>query len=152
MNCFSCFSFNFNFNLKSSKNLLKITKDDLDYFSFNGLKMKVKIVDVYDGDTFTGCFYFKNEIIKYKFRCFGYNSPEIKPLKSLENRDIEIKNALIAKHKFIEYIEFYKGDLIEVEFNKFDKYGRILAILYDKNGNNINQKMIDNNFGKIYII
>ena len=153
MNCFNCLSC-FNNLSNHRQNFIKdIKKNDLDYFLFNGLRIKVKIVDVYDGDTFTGCFYLKNEIIKYKFRCFGYNSPEIKPLKNLENRDIEIKNAFIAKEKFIEYIEFNKGNnLIDIEFKKFYKYGRILAILYDKNGNSINKKMIDNHFGKIYII
>ena len=58
----------------------------------------VKVVDVYDGDTITVILINKCGYEKHKLRMYGYDSPEIKPLKNKKNRDTEIKNALKAKH------------------------------------------------------
>ena len=75
--------------------------NDIELFNFNNKEFMVKVVDVYDGDTFTGCFIFKNEIIKYKFRTLGYDSPEIKPLKSKQNREQEFnKGYSLLKSNF----------------------------------------------------
>ena len=49
-----------------------------------------KIVDVYDGDTVRGVFENNGVYNKWTIRMFGYDSPEMRPLKKLENRD-EIK-------------------------------------------------------------
>ena len=120
------------------------------FFSFNNNIFTVKIVDVYDGDTFTGCFIYKNEIIKYKFRCLGYDSPEIKPLKSKLNREQEIEQAKLARLKFIEYTNC-EHDYVIVECGKFVKYGRILGTVYNNKSNcNVNNLMIQNNYGIPY--
>jgi len=122
---------------------------ELNYFSFNGYKCKAKIVSVYDGDTFTACFKYNGEIIKYRFRTFGYDSPEMKPLKSKANREEEKKNAIIARNKFKEIINFDNNELVDLEMLKFDKYGRILVNVF-KNNINVNQWMIKNNYGYPY--
>ena len=67
-----------------------IKNEDIKLFSFEGYECLAKIVDVYDGDTYT-CFKHNREIIKYKFRTYGYDSPEMKPLKSKPNREQEKK-------------------------------------------------------------
>ena len=59
------------------KNLKKCNQENTTLFSFNAYKCKVKVIDVYDGDTFTGCFYYNSHLYTYKFRCLGYDSPEI---------------------------------------------------------------------------
>ena len=69
--------------------LKQIKNENVEYFSFDGYKCKAKVVSVYDGDTFTACFKYRGQIIKYRFRTFGYDSPEMKPLKSKPNREEE---------------------------------------------------------------
>ena len=135
---------------KLQKKLSKTTNDEVPLFNFEGLKTDVKVVDIYDGDTFTGCFIYKNEIIKYKFRTVGYDSPEMKPPLSKPGRDLEKQKAKEAREKFIEYSNCQQS-LISVEFGKFDKYGRVLATIFNKHsGENINQKMIQNGYGIPY--
>lgn len=123
---------------------------DVNFFTFNGYKCQVKIVDVYDGDTFTGIFQYKNDIIKYKFRCYGYDSPEMKPLKSIANRETIKERAIEAKNKFIE-ITNCERSFVTVEFGEFDKYGRILAKVYRKHDNlYVNDEMINQGFAVEY--
>ena len=140
---------------KEAKNeaIVELTFDD-DYseiplFDFNGYEAYVRIVDVYDGDTFTGCFKYNNCIMKYKFRCLGYDSPEMKPLKSIKNRDEVIKSAKEAKEKFKELTKC-DSELVFIKFGKFDKYGRILGTIYNNDKLDINQEMIKLGHGYSY--
>ena len=50
------------------QHLMNSTNDEISIFNFDQYKCKAKIVDVYDGDTFTACFYYQKKIYKYKFR------------------------------------------------------------------------------------
>jgi endonuclease YncB( thermonuclease family) len=129
--------------------LKNIKNEDINIFSFEGYKCKAKVVSVYDGDTFTACFKYRGNIIKYKFRTFGYDSPEMKPLKSKPNREEEKKKAIIARYKFKEIIKFDSKELVELEMLGFDKYGRILVNVF-KDHVNINEWMIKNKYGYSY--
>lgn len=128
--------------------LLKITNDDIPIFTFKGHKCLAKIVDVYDGDTFTGVFKYKKDYIKYKFRTYGYDSPEMKPLKSKPNRDEEKRKAVEAREAF-KGITNWENSLVTLDMLEFDKYGRILVNVY-KNGINVNEWMIKNGYGYPY--
>jgi len=129
--------------------LKNIKNEDINIFSFEGYKCKAKVVSVYDGDTFTACFKYRGKIIKYKFRTFGYDSPEMKPLKSKPNREEEKAKAIIARDKFKEIIKFDSKELVELEMLGFDKYGRILVNVF-KDHVNINEWMIINKYGYSY--
>ena len=131
-------------------NLNDYNNNNINLFSFNGYKTNVKIVDVYDGDTFTGVFQYKNSIFKYKFRCYGYDSPEMKPLKSIKNRDKIKELAIQSREKFKELTNCNERFVI-VEFGDFDKYGRILAKVYRKCDNlYINDEMIKTGYAREY--
>ena len=132
----------------AKKNLLKLKNEDIPLFTFDGYTCLAKIVDVYDGDTFTACFKHNGKIIKYKFRTYGYDSPEMKPLKSKPNRDEEKKKAIEAREAFKE-ITNWNNSLVTLKMMKFDKYGRILVNVY-KGEININKWMIDNGYGYEY--
>tara|TARA_B100000131_G_scaffold319611_1_gene365874 strand:- start:797 stop:1228 length:432 start_codon:yes stop_codon:yes gene_type:complete len=123
-------------------------KDDIPLFNFKGHKCLAKIVDVYDGDTFTGVFKYKKDYIKYKFRTYGYDSPEMKPLKSKPNRDEEKRKAVEAREAFKEITD-WGNSLVTLDMLEFDKYGRILVNVY-KNGINVNEWMIKNGYGYPY--
>lgn len=129
--------------------LKKIKNENVEYFSFDGYKCKAKVVSVYDGDTFTACFKYRGQIIKYRFRTFGYDSPEMKPLKSKPNREEEKAKAIIARDKFKEIIKFETNELVDLKMLGFDKYGRILVNVI-KDGINVNEWMIKNNHGYPY--
>lgn len=121
------------------------------YFSFKGKKLKCRFCNIYDGDTFTIVFLYRNEIIKYRCRCLGYDTPEMKPSLKAPNREKEIEAAKKAKARFIELLEKGKDGIIEVECFEFDKYGRILVNVYNGIDNNsLNNIMIKEGHGITY--
>jgi endonuclease YncB( thermonuclease family) len=148
-----CIPNNLNKKLNSDiNNILKKTNHDIiPYFSFKNKILDAKCCSVYDGDTLTVIFIYKGEIIKYKCRCCGYDSPEMKPLLNKENREEEIKLAHKAKERFLELINKSPTGLIKIECFDFDKYGRILVNVYNNVDNDsINNIMIKEGHGKPY--
>jgi len=128
-----------------SWNSIKKSKD----FSYNRKSFIVKVVDIYDGDTGRMVFRDNLRLNQYKFRLYGIDTPEIRPLLSLKNREQEIKKAKKAK-KFLSDLVLNK--VIYVKCLEFDKYGRILVNLYKNRWNkkSINDLMIDEGLGKVY--
>ena len=133
--------------------ILKNIDDDnsIPYFSFKNRVFYGKPCNIYDGDTFSIIFHYKDELIKYRCRCLGYDSPEMKPSLQNKNRFIEKELALKAKQRFIELISKHETKLVKIECFEFDKYGRLLVNVYnlvdEKSVNNI---MIEEGFGKVY--
>lgn len=133
--------------LRSDKQLKQTTYETTPTFSLNGKKCKGKILKIYDGDTLWIALPVLDQIYKYKARMYGYDSPEMKPLVTLSNRDDIIANAEKAKKRLEELTLCL--DLIDVELLDFDKYGRILIKIYN-NGVCINDQMVQEGFGKPY--
>ena len=65
---------------------LKSANKKTDKFTLNNLIKICKVVDVYDGDTCRVVFNHNGEINKWNIRMNGYDTPEIRPSKKLENR------------------------------------------------------------------
>ena len=127
--------------------LYTIDDDDIPIFSLNGYKAICRVVDVYDGDSCTIIFEWEGKMRKFKCRCNGYDSPEMKPRLIIENRDQIIKNAKLAKERLYELTK----DCIRVKCLEFDKYGRLLVELYTfYSKESINQKMINEGHGYEY--
>ena len=156
-----CFPKCFNQNQTDNYELKQNIKEDLknfDYksiplFSFNDTKTICRVVDVYDGDTCTIIFNFKDEIIKYKVRCLGYDSPEMKPSLKNENRDQEKAKAKEAKAFFQNLVNYENNGLTYIHIHGFDKYGRLLGTFYQNDsfeGKSINSIMIENGHGYAY--
>jgi endonuclease YncB( thermonuclease family) len=117
-------------------------------FSFDGYTCLAKIVDVYDGDTCRAIFKWNGQLIQWKLRLYGFNSPEIKPALNITNREIIVENAMIAKTHLSNII---LGQLVRLECMKFDKYGRILAKLHVSDTNlNVNEFMLRSGYGVEY--
>jgi len=94
---------------------------------------------------------FKGELIKYRCRCYGYDTPEMRPSKKNPNRLKEKELALIAKNRMIELLEAHPSKLIKIECLKFDKYGRILIKAYNNvHEKSINELMVEEGHGKWY--
>jgi endonuclease YncB( thermonuclease family) len=131
--------------------LLKESSDTVNAFSMNGVNIYGKIVHVYDGDTFRACVYHNGIVKKLTFRPIGYDTPEIRPLKSIENREIHIQKAKDARERFLE-LSGGIGAFVFLRCLKNDKYGRILVTLYKKRSSckSINQYMIESGVANIY--
>jgi endonuclease YncB( thermonuclease family) len=142
---------------KDDKIYLKSIKDKLyendiqEYFSFIGKTFYARACNIYDGDTFSIIFLHNNNVIKYRCRCLGYDSPEMKPSLSNPNRDKEKALAVSAKNRFTELLTKHEFGLVFVECFEFDKYGRILVRVYNMiDTKSINEIMIEEGHGNIY--
>jgi endonuclease YncB( thermonuclease family) len=111
-----------NYNLDR---LTAANKANTPLFSFNGLITYGKAVDFYDGDTFNIIISHYDSVYHFKARMFGYDSPEMKPSLSLENREEIKKNAIIAKNRLTELLS--SKEYFKVHCHEFDKYGRLLV-------------------------
>ena len=133
------------------KYLNQVNEKDIRYFSFSGKRFFVKPCNIYDGDTFSILFLYKGEVIKYRCRCLGYDTPEMKPSLKDPNREKEKEKAREAKKRFEELLAKGKDGLVEVECSDFDKYGRILVTVYnDVDTKSINDIMIEEGHGLVY--
>jgi len=127
------------------------THKDIPYFNFKNKSFIAKPCNVYDGDTFSVIFDYKGELIKYRCRCYGYDTPEMRPSRKNPNRDQVKKLALLAKNRMIELLEAHPSKLIKIECLDFDKYGRILIKAYNNVQNkSINEIMVEEGHGKWY--
>ncbi len=130
--------------------LLVVTDDDVPAFSYAGQTFPVKIVDVYDGDTFTGCFFENGALKKYKFRCEGYDSAEIRQKRDDPDRELNKKRACADRDYLSQLILAASGDtmVLSCAFGKFDKYGRVLVQL--PADGSINRDMVASGHGYPY--
>jgi endonuclease YncB( thermonuclease family) len=142
---------------KDDKIYLKSIKDKLyendikDYFSFSGKTFYARACNIYDGDTFSIIFLNNNEVVKYRCRCIGYDSPEMKPSLSNPNREKEKALAILAKNRLIELLSKHESGLVFIECFEFDKYGRILVKVYNMiDEKSINEIMVEEGHGKNY--
>jgi len=127
------------------------THKDVPYFNFKNKSFIAKPCHIYDGDTFSVIFDYHGELIKYRCRCYGYDTPEMRPSLKNPNRDHEKKLAYAAKERIIELLEAHPSKLIRIECLDFDKYGRILIKAYNNvNEKSINEIMVEEGHGKWY--
>lgn len=155
------------YSIYASKKL-KRADNYVDFFSLEGKEFIAKIVDVYDGDTCNAVIMLDRMITKFKIRCNGYDSPEMKPGKNIKNREKIIENANKSKNYlfsrvtnvYIAVDQIYKKQdinvmmkqntkLVKLKCYKWDKYGRLLADIY-VDDININTEMINQNYGIKY--
>ena len=136
-----------------TKSILRNTnQDNIKKFSLKGHKYIAKVVNVYDGDTITVLIRYRMKTHKFRVRMYGYDSPEMKPRQDDPNRYKIKEAALKAKMKLLEKID---NKIVELDCGGFDKYGRLLGTVYlrdncCKSSININQWMINNNYGYRY--
>lgn len=108
-------------------NLRASNFDSTPTFTLPRKKQKCKVLKIYDGDTIWVAIYLNGSIVKFNCRMLGYDSPEMKPLKSNKERNQIIEAAKKAKI----YLEsLIKDSIVDISFSGFDKYGRALASVY----------------------
>lgn len=138
-------------NNNNIDNLDLCTYDNLDFFNFNGRVFEAKVLKCYDGDTIYCAFLFDGKYQKFKIRMFGYDSPEMRPKKTIEESvRIEIKKKAMEAKLRIE--ELILNKRVYLFCKEFEKYGRILCDVKINMDDNItiNQIMINENHGYEY--
>ncbi len=120
-------------------------------FTLEGEIRLCKVVDIYDGDTCRVVFNHNNHINKWNIRMTGYDTPEMRPSKSLPNRD-EIKAKAIESKMYLKSLIMNENQLVYLKCGTFDKYGRLLGEMYINKEDtvSVNQQMIDNKYGYEY--
>ena len=110
-----------------------------------------KVLDAYDADTCRVALPMNDGTLsKFTIRLVGIDAPERKPSRSSPLRDLEKEAAMRCRAKFLQLVtdtgsldlDFKETNarimcgkshkIIRLEGHMFDKYGRILARLYDK--------------------
>jgi len=118
------------------------TDENTPYDTVEGLKTRIKVLRVLDGDTLdVGMCRDGRTVLKYRVRLYGIDTPEKRPSRSDPLRHLEIEASLRSKQALTDRL--MENDWIVVaHFDKPDKYGRLLCTLFDKNGENLNEWMI----------
>lgn len=114
--------------IESNDELNNCDIESTPFFSFENHVHLAKIIKCYDGDTIHCIFKIDGEYKKFKIRLYGYDAPEIKPNKNIQEelRDKEKHAAVLAKER-LENLILHKN--VYLFCKEFDKYGRILAII-----------------------
>jgi endonuclease YncB( thermonuclease family) len=109
--------------------LLQLTTAPTYHNAYENRLVTAKIVSVYDGDTCNAIFRLDVGLpyYNYKVRLVGIDTPEMKPPLNTPNRDQIIAKAKQARD-FIK--ERTAGQLVTLELQGLDKYGRVLAKIY----------------------
>lgn len=119
------------------------------YFTFKGKQFVATPCHIYDGDTFSALFHYRGEWIKYRCRCLGYDSPEMKPRMDAPRRDEEKESAQKAKERLTELL--HKHATVRIDCGDFDKYGRILVTVWNQVDTlSVNEQMLREGHGKVY--
>ena len=149
--------------------LKRATNDSIQMFSLQNQSFMAKVVDVYDGDTCSVVIHQDNcRLTKFRVRCAGYDSPEMRPPKDLANREDVIQKAMLARNYFVSKVTdcslvidklYTKAEMqdilrtntkiIHIQCGEWDKYGRLLADFY-VDGCHINADMIAQKHGYPY--
>lgn len=92
---------------------------------YSGLKCFAKIVSFVDGDTIKVVFHFHGLLVENKIRLLGINAPESRTL------DLKEKAKGIAAKKYFETIcKTNIHNIVYIECDKFDDFGRVLGHVY----------------------
>ncbi len=126
--------------------------DKIPLFSLKGQSFLALPSNVYDGDTLSMVFFLSpTTMVKYRCRCLGYDSPEMKPALKNPNRDAEKIAAVQARNRFIELLQRHPHGLVRIECHEFDKYGRLLVEIHNEiDPISINKIMIAEGHGYPY--
>ena len=144
--------------------MLEVNYKTAPKFTLNGSTMLGAVVDVYDGDTCTIAMMFHAEVVSFRCRLLGIDTPEM--VGPSKQSALLARNALInmVSSQVFTSVEASRDDvrkhldahkkLMKVECGDWDKYGRLLVTLYVNDGNSraksCNQMLLDGGFGKEY--
>ena len=132
----------------SSIDYNNMTFNNTNYFSLNNMILPAKVVDIYDGDTITLIIYIFDKYHKFIVRLADIDTCEIKGNHNpnLKKRAIQARNRLfnlvtklnidldsnITRKEMREKLN-NSNYIVNIVCGEFDKYGRLLGWIFDKN-------------------
>ena len=134
------------------------------YFGFDGQTKQAKVMSVYDGDSVTIATLVDNVPYLFKCRITGIDTPEMKPSRSIENREKHVEAGFRARNRVAQLVTDCDVDLddmqrkldiesntrlVEVRCGKFDKYGRLLIAITHE-ASTVSRVLIDEGIAKSY--
>lgn len=127
------------------------TYENTPMYSYENLHKMVKVLRVVDGDTVDIALHYEEtgKIFQHRVRLYGIDTPEKRPALSNVNRDKEIAASKQSSAALTQKLK-ENDNLVIAHFYKPDKYGRLLCTFYDKEGDNINNWMIESGFAYEY--
>jgi endonuclease YncB( thermonuclease family) len=133
------------------KYVLRRATDSLKQYNMDGVQCYGVLVNVYDGDTFRAVVFHDGRMKKLTFRPVGYDTPEMKPPKSMENREAHVDKAKEARQKFIDLCGGMHS-YIFLRCGKYDKYGRVLVHVTNRrySRKTINDLMLESGLANPY--
>lgn len=104
-----------------------------------------KVVKIYDGDTLTIVAFIPNykNIFKYKIRLARIDCPELQT-----KNEIEKKISKLARDEVYDKVGI--NAIIKIKNIKIDKYGRLLADIYNKDNLCINDHLLEKRLAVSY--
>jgi endonuclease YncB( thermonuclease family) len=141
----------------------KYTLENCPMFSLNGIKTYGRVVDILDGDTMKIIIQiFDKDYFRFNVRLDGIDTSEMKSKdsknkqKAIEARDAvfykltKTSEKILDKHVIKDYLE-HNCIIAWIECFDFDKYGRLLANVYDiYNKESISEYLLNHNLAYIY--
>lgn len=123
--------------------LLAMTIKEFKEFNLNGYITVGKVLRIHDPDTMTIGFMFANEFYKKNIRLARIDAPELHSKIPNESKLCKFGKEYLTR--------LYLNKLIKVDMGPMDKYGRILATVYDLQTNTcINDKLVECKFVRPY--
>jgi endonuclease YncB( thermonuclease family) len=140
-------------------------------FSLEGKVLRAKVVSLYDADTCRVVFHQNNTLVKYTVRMVGIDTPEMRPSRSNPDRLKEKRAAKIARNRMAQFLtnapielmgSYTKSQfqdlidkntrIIDLHAKEFDKYGRLLALLYDSENDSksANERLVEEGYALSY--
>lgn len=121
--------------------LKAVTNKNIGRFTFKGKRTNAKVIHIHDGDTCDLVFEHNGELMRFKYRLAGVDTPEL-GIKDILGRDARIARDYLAhlstgedpndfddesgslkKSELQEHLDKNKK-LVYATFGDFDKYGR----------------------------
>lgn len=134
---------NMNNKIQLLNELQNINIKNIKSHIFQDLMVDAYCYKVYDADTISVIFKYKDEIIKTNLRISRIDSPEIKSKNELE------KNKAIEGREYLKKLILNK--LILIKIGEQEKYSRLLAEIYTLDNNlNINDYLVKGGYAKYY--
>ena len=134
------------------------------YFGFAGQTKQAKVMSVYDGDSVTIATLVDNVPYLFKCRITGIDTPELKPSRSIENREKHVEAGFRARNRVAQLVTNCAVELddmnrkldtesntrlVDVTCGEFDKYGRLLIDITHE-ATTVSRVLIDEGIAKSY--
>lgn len=132
------------YNLYKKYKLKNLNTNDIKFFTLDKKYIYCLCCDVYDSDTVTLILPIHKKYYKMKCRLLGIDGAE------LRTKDLDEKRIAELGRDFVK--ETILGKVIKVQCGDWDKYGRLLVVIYHntKSKKSLNDILIEKNFAYSY--